>query len=379
MPADRAEAFVLTPTDVRKIRQYVQHKYAAMPQDKRAEIVADAVSRIIHKQLPSFEEAIKHEVTARLIRTTVLEKQMPVRADDIFEACLSLDITDAKVVTPLHQWVEEQTGAELAWDLFHIQLDKLVQHQQPAIQGEWEQLKEWMRSEHLIEVKIKPPVAELAEVVPLPVQNVGRKFVKPYRSKQTLTYLLLSLLLVCASLLYGWSLLKPSPNKLQPPVNLQSFEKAKPVVKNNELPEELRYADVDKVSLVDFLNSRDSLLAEQPYLDAIIDAARTFDIHPLLLFAITGQEQAFVPKSNKQAKKIANNPFNVFYSWKDYNTTIHDSARIASETVLKWSRNRPEGKDPIAWINRKYAEDQHWADGVSKIFATMKSKVERTS
>ncbi|MCM3629946.1 hypothetical protein M3194_21665 [Paenibacillus glycanilyticus] len=377
MPAD--EAFVLTPTDVRNIRQYVQHKYAAMPQDKKAEIVADAVSRIIQKQLPSFEDKLKLEVTARLIRATVLERQMPVRSDDIFEACLELDLTNPKVVTPLHKWVEEQTGIHLEWELFHIQLDKLVRHAEPASPPAWEQLKDWMRAEYRIDGEIKQPIPELAEVIPLPLQKHNKSVAIPRRWKQSSTYVLLSFLLVSASLLYGWSLLRPSPNKLQPPVNLQSFEKVKPVVANNELPDELRYTEVDKTQLVEYLNSRDSLLAEQPYLDAIIDAAKTFDIHPLFLFAITGQEQAFVPKSNKQAKKIANNPFNVFYSWKDYNTTIHDSARIASQTVLKWSADRPKGKDPIAWINRKYAEDQNWASGVSKIFATMKSKVERTS
>lgn len=374
------EAYVLTPTDVRNIRQYVQHKYSAMPQDKKAEIVADAVSRIIQKQLPSFEGKLRREVTAKLIRTTVLEKQMPVRSDDIFEACLGLNLTDTEVITPLHKWIEDQTGVHLEWNIFHIQMDKLLQKSQvPAVLPDaWEQFKEWLKSEHRLE-GTKEKVPELAEVISLSVNNRGKVVVKLFRRKQSSIYLLLSLLLVSASLLYGWSLLQPSPNKLQPPVTLQSFENVMRVVENNELPEELRYTEVDKVKLADYLKSRDSILAEQPYLDAIMDAARTFDIHPLFLFAITGQEQAFVPKSNKQAKKIANNPFNVFYSWKDYNTTIHDSARIASETVLKWSRNRPEGKDPIAWINRKYAEDQNWAAGVSKIFATMKSKVERTS
>ncbi|ACT01313.1 glucosaminidase domain-containing protein [Paenibacillus sp. JDR-2] len=376
MPAD--EAFVLTPIDVRKIRQYVQHKYDAMPQDKRAEIVADAVSRIIQKQLPPFDDKLKREVTAKLIRTTVLERQMPVRSDDIFEACLALDLADSNVVTSLHKWVEEQSGTQLEWDLFRIQLDKLAKKEESGSSASWEQLKEWLGSEYRIEGK-NNAAAGLAEVIPLPVQLHINPALKPYRRKQTLMYSLLSIMLVSASLLYGWSLLRPSPNKLQPPVTLQSFEKAMPAVAGNELPNELRYTDVDKESLVDYLNSKDSLLAEQPYLDAIIDAAKTFDIHPLFLFAITGQEQAFVPKSNKQAMKIANNPFNVFYSWKDYNTTIHDSARIASQTVLKWSKNRPEGKDPIAWINRKYAEDQNWANGVSKIFASMKSKVERTS
>jgi hypothetical protein len=54
-----------------------------------------------------------------------------------------------------------------------------------------------------------------------------------------------------------------------------------------------------------------------------------------------------VPKENKQAKKIANNPFNVHHSWQAYNTGIADSAHIASKTILSISRTRPEDTHPI--------------------------------
>ncbi|GLX68093.1 hypothetical protein [Paenibacillus glycanilyticus] len=372
MPTD--DAFVLTPTDVRNIRQYVQHKYAALPQDKKAEIVADAVTRIIRKQLPSFDGELKREVTAKLIRTAVLEKQMPVRADDIFEACLELDLGNPQVALPLHRWVEEQTGASLAWEMFHLQMDKLAKNRQETTDAAaWEELKLWLQTEQLIDEKAKSEPT-LAEVIPMPVEQRIELAPKVMRWKQTPVYLALSLSLVSASLLYGWSLLQPSPNKLQPPVALQSYDQMKPSA--NGLPAELRFVTVDKVQLVNYLESKDSILADQPYLDAIIAAAKTYDIHPLLLFAITGQEQAFVPKSNKQAEKIANNPFNVFHSWKEYNTTILDSARIASKTIVRMSKGRPEGVDPITWINKDYAEDKNWANGVRKIFAALKRQTE---
>ena len=85
--------------------------------------------------------------------------------------------------------------------------------------------------------------------------------------------------------------------------------------------------------------------------------AKEKDIHPLFLFAITGQEQAFVPRTHKLAKQIANNPFNVYYSWKEYNTTIEQSARIAANTINRLSEDRPYNIDAITWINREYAED----------------------
>ena len=96
MTADHA--YVLTPTDVRNIRNYVLSKYAAMNSAKRAEIVADAVSRIIHRQLPDFDYATKHRLTSQLIRTTVLEEKRPVSADDIYALCMELDLNDERVL-----------------------------------------------------------------------------------------------------------------------------------------------------------------------------------------------------------------------------------------------------------------------------------------
>ena len=97
----RAEAVsVLTPTEIRNIRYYVQHKYSELPSDKRAEIVADAMQRIVMKQLPEFPEAIKKKLTTELIRDVVSVKQTPVHMDHIFHACLSLDLTQNELVGP---------------------------------------------------------------------------------------------------------------------------------------------------------------------------------------------------------------------------------------------------------------------------------------
>ncbi|RCX10440.1 peptidase M23-like protein [Anaerobacterium chartisolvens] len=141
----------------------------------------------------------------------------------------------------------------------------------------------------------------------------------------------------------------------------------------NVLPEELKYTEIDAHKLKTFLDGRDSMLSDEPYFSAIMDSAREYDVSPVLLFAITGQEQSFVPRSHKDAIKIANNPFNVFHSWREYNTDIRDSSRIAARTVINLSKNRPDASNPIAWMNTRggsggYAEDPNWWVGVSKIF-----------
>ena len=159
---------------------------------------------------------------------------------------------------------------------------------------------------------------------------------------------------------------KPSLHKLQPPVVMKPVQPV--AVPSDGLPAELRYHEIDQARMVKYLQSKSSILAEQPYFDAIVSAAQAFNIHPAVLFAITGQEQGFVPKTNKQYKRIANNPFNVFHSWQDFNTNIGQSSEIAARTVYNLSKHRPEDMDPFKWINRKYAEDPKWSDGVRAIF-----------
>jgi hypothetical protein len=139
------------------------------------------------------------------------------------------------------------------------------------------------------------------------------------------------------------------------------------------LPDELGYVEINRGVLRAYLDGRNSILADEPYFSAIINVAKEYGINPLLMFAITGQEQGFVPRNSKYARKIANNPFNVYHSWYEYNTNIYDSARIAARTVLRLSKNRPEAVHPIYWINKRgYAEDRRWWVGVTRIYETLK-------
>lgn len=158
------------------------------------------------------------------------------------------------------------------------------------------------------------------------------------------------------------TVLIPQNKEITIQVKLNSF------AKYNTLPSKFRYKNINESSLKSYLRKRKSILAEEPYFSTIIDVATSYDLNPLLLFAITGQEQSFVPTTSKSYSKIANNPFNVHGSWKKYNTNINDSADIVCRTLINLSKNRPSTYDPILWINRKYAADQNWGAKINKIF-----------
>lgn len=134
------------------------------------------------------------------------------------------------------------------------------------------------------------------------------------------------------------------------------------------LPDWFKYKVIDENLLKSYLANRSSILKDEPYFSSIIEVGRDFNINPILLFAITGQEQSFVPQDHVSANKIANNPYNVFCSWQSYNTDIVDSSEIACRTIINLSKDRPDSVDPLVWINRKYSADQNWHYGVRSLY-----------
>jgi hypothetical protein len=137
------------------------------------------------------------------------------------------------------------------------------------------------------------------------------------------------------------------------------------------LRDSLRYREYNRNKIVAYLEQKDSMLIEKDYLEQLTQISKEFDINPLLLLSIIGQEQGFVPRAHKDAQKIINNPFNVYNSWLSYNTDFYSSCTIAAKTIISSSQNLPDDTDPIVWINRIYAEDQNWHEGVSYFLATL--------
>jgi hypothetical protein len=136
-------------------------------------------------------------------------------------------------------------------------------------------------------------------------------------------------------------------------------------------PDFLVYDGVDYPEVISYLHSRNSAFTEDTYLSVIDSVALEYDVHPLLLLAIIGQEQGFVPRDNPYALKILNNPFNVYMSWTHYNTTLHDSCEVAAGTIRSILETRPAGANPFKWLNRRYAEDPNWWKGVQELYYTL--------
>ncbi len=138
-----------------------------------------------------------------------------------------------------------------------------------------------------------------------------------------------------------------------------------------KLPQEFKYKDINKESLNQYLDKKNSILTNDEYLDTILKIAEEKQINPILLIAIIGQEQGFVPRNHRQALRIINNPYNVYGSWIEYNTNLEDSTYIATETLINRLSKLPPNTDPFIWTNRTYAEDINWWKGVKYFFSEL--------
>lgn len=314
------QSSVLSLDSIDRIRFYVKRKYAHLPQEKHAEIVADAIVKIIERQLPNYDTEIKKIITNQLIADVIIPQKRPVSIEDIERTCHVL-ATSNEDKQLLLQWKIERG------------IEKQVDHP--------------FRALHI---------------------KLSTYFAK---HKLSLYYGIASLLLIAAVSVYGLAFPTNQTAETTEMEPLKPLVVQSEVLMENELPASYQYTLIDNEKLKSYLGTRDSILADEPYFDTIMATAKSFNIHPLLLFAITGQEQGFVSRDHENALQIANNPFNVFYSWEDYNTSIEDTTAIAARTIVNLSKDRPADIDPIVWINRKYAEDPNWSTGVKSLFSTM--------
>jgi len=300
------EALILTPREVGHIRAYVRQKFAGLPQERHAEIVADAMRRIVMKQLPGYDETRRAQITDRLIRAIVLEQRRPVSSADILHACLLPEWKRPDLLQPLHRWAERRMNRELPLEAFTEGVEKHVQRQPgtaeaPPLQaGDAYLLWEWLEMTSAAPSDASRKAAGTASPEELPHATGAAPLVPHGRSRLLrLAYGALSAVLLGALTLYGQQAGgggTASP-AAAPSAAAGAGEGAvkTAALPPNELPPELQYREIDRDKLAAYLRGRGSLLAEARYMDAIVTEAERHNIHPLLLFAITGQEQGFVP------------------------------------------------------------------------------------
>ena len=409
---------ILTDDNILSMKRYILGLHPSYSSLQRADILANAVHRHIDHNLPDIGKFLKQQVRTKLLHSAYNNHVFTIMADDVFQICMELITDKAEALQPVQNWlkqhgvnvtiqqIQQLIGYEEMKETIQTTLVPSVQElmqaepqntaamQQP-FQKSWKSevtsFKQTVKqtvlkrthgverveflneilSRHITTILLCLVVyASFPISIKIPTQQTWISYSTPLVAIEEVTPII-EVELVSISVVHETT---PTPKASQASQVSQVAKpteapfKGKSTVVVNELPSNYKYTEINIDYIRKWLQSKNSILAQEPYLSVIFETALAHDIHPLLLIAITGQEQSFVPNNHPSAWKVANNPFNVYGSWMAYNTNIADSSRIAAVTILNLVKGYPDGMNPIAWINRKYAEDTNWHIGVEKYF-----------
>lgn len=387
------------------LKNYIYKKYPDNNSKELSLILADGIHRIINNSMDKFQEVLKSEIERNLIIDAVAKSDFSINAYKVFCEYCRLNLENENNISELYEWLCLTQDKHIKRDELVNFMDRVKAYEnlsiEYAIGNATEFVIENKLPNNLSEVQhattsvgfIKPKnrinvfintikklkniifeyLIDFAQGIKNTIKSIDKKWVLVTTSIIVVLFILLNAKEIGYTLIENLSLLKN--NNVTEVVEEEVLIEKTSMEVSNGLPEELQYIEIDKNLLKSWLEKKDSMLAEEPYLSTIIDTSKQYNINPLFMIAITGQEQGFVPKSNENALKIANNPFNVYESWVGYNTDIIDSSKIAAQTIIKLSRGKPEEAHTIQWINEKYAEDKNWWVGVDKIFNRLSKEI----
>lgn len=373
---------VLSKKDILLLKEYINKKYKNSSHIERTSILSKTVHQILDKNFQGLRDEDSKVIKSNLLKNTLLKDGKTIALLDIFNACILVKDKSKDTLENLLDWTNlhvENKVSKTDLEEYYLEHNSINNTVDTSI------------NEIYIEVNAKPidDYAEnnFKEEVSLNNEDTINEIKKIILNFKFITWIekFLGFKVVryslCFTLMVAILLFRNEYKINKDFINDSAYTSAQNQMKINNktkgigkikystnLPEYFMYKDIDEVNLKKYLGDRDSILVEEPYFSTIISVSKEYDLNPLVIFAITGQEEGFVPKKDSDSVNIANNPFNVFHSWREYNTNIEDTSKIVCNTIINLSNDRPKDEEPFYWINRKYAEDKDWSKGVKKLY-----------
>lgn len=363
---------ILYSENVIQIRQGIRQMYPdASPKDC-ATLFSTTVHKILERNLSEFEPSVKQTLKDTLLHQAIQKGKFDITAYDVLENYVHLDMPSERLLDDtLITWINHQQTTVLTKETMHGVMTNFIDVCLPPLVPPSSQPLQSMTTT-INTNAIAYSNHELQGSSDSILHNNTSSFKKWYLPCTCIGLLAATVLITInfsKQTLFFSAPKQQADHAFEVAASKTTVEALSP----NHLQPHLQYKEIDEKALNEWLIERDSILAKEPYFSSIISVAKEFSINPLLMFAITGQEQGFVKQSHPRAKEIANNPFNVFGSWQDFNTDIVDTSRIAARTILNLSKGCPKDEDPIKWLNQKYAEDPNWHLGVSQILNSLEA------
>ena len=361
---------VIDRQDILKLKEYIENKYVDYTKKEKLDILNRAVHQVLDKSIEGLDTEYKNEIKIQVLKNTISGKVDTTSLADVFNIYISLEGKSDDYISTLVKW----TSLHIKNDVSKAELelfDKSNNAHEIAL--------EEAVSDKLVKNKsLSEVLNESAQDIKIANKNIINIL---NRKKIILSFLTIIIITVVIISIYNINSRRIKAHLENASIENSnenkdvSAEIKSDLWKQSNLPEDFKYMNIDKDKLKKFLIEKNSLLAEEPYFTTIITVSKGYNLNPLVLFAITGQEQGFVPKDEADAKKIANNPFNVYISWKSYNTDIRDATKIACVTIINLCKDRPKNEDAFKWINTKYSEDKNWFRGVNQIYVGLNKEL----
>ncbi|MFD3158409.1 hypothetical protein ACFIJ5_16410 [Haloimpatiens sp. FM7330] len=405
---------VINRHDIAILKKYIDNKFSQVDTKKRASILSSTINKAIDKYLDGINSNMVHDIKVQVLKSTILNGKQSMVLYDIFTCYVSQNKNlNNYSISELLKWLNIQLEVDIEENqlidfLKSLQIFvEIKNHEEDNLnkkQNEFDYDKRYENEQTLSNEDVEKVQQDNYNIIDVDekvhndkyylkekqkdeyyLRETGKDIVLKQVKLNIRKIVLSCSISFCILGLVGFGVLNlnsSSVNNMNKAEDINKNidqsrvgEKLKGKKINSNVPQYMKYRKVNQKKLRRFLNKRNSLLAQEPYFSAIINSAKDFNINPTILFAITGQEQNFVPVNTSKAKKIGNNPFNVFHSWQEYNTNINDSSEIAARTVFNICNDIPKGANPFKWINRKYAEDKNWWKGVQAFFQRINSQI----
>jgi len=340
---------ILDHQTIMRLRTHIENKHAEKSKLIKAELLANHINKIIDSHLHNTLKEEKLNIRSKLIEILLTSEIKSITKRNVFDQIIEQPTTKNKLNTLAKKWLTHE-GSSL------IPEDIIARYIAETRDSEF-------ASDNIISSNSDPQIIQPAKIK----SNLF--------NPKKLAFTTSIFLVICSFLIYvnntNKSILTNKAvtitiNDIQNSINNYKLVDRK--VTTVGLPHYFKYRNISKTSLTSFLNSKNSLLSDDQNLNIILKVADEYQINPLLLIAIAGQEQGYVPRKHQQAQIIVNNPYNVYGSWRKYNTNLSDSTAIAAGTIQKILSDRPPHIDPFIHLNNTYAEDNQWWIGVKRIF-----------
>jgi len=95
---------ILTQKNVSDIKNYISVRYPNHSPQKKAAIFADAVNKIINKNISSISITYRDGIRKTLLRETVKKTPFAINANDVYHACVNSGFKEDNFINEVSQW-----------------------------------------------------------------------------------------------------------------------------------------------------------------------------------------------------------------------------------------------------------------------------------